>query len=94
MTLTIDLSDEEKAALTAKARTLGLSAEHCIRQVLEHDLAPEWLPKPWQNNQTHQLDYFSSEERDAEIFAAQRKARVLVPNRDQDPRRFKTRHHD
>lgn len=38
MMLTIDLPDEKTAALTAKARAEGLSAEQYARQVLEHDL--------------------------------------------------------
>jgi plasmid stability protein len=41
MTLKIDLPDEKTAALTAKARSLGLSAEQYARQILEHDLASE-----------------------------------------------------
>ena len=38
MTLTIDLADEQTAALEAKARAQGVSAEEYARQVLEHDL--------------------------------------------------------
>ncbi|MBZ5626875.1 MAG: hypothetical protein LAQ69_50600 [Acidobacteriia bacterium] len=38
MTLTIELSDEQQAALAAKAQTQGISAEQYARQVLEHDL--------------------------------------------------------
>jgi plasmid stability protein len=37
MTLTIDLPDEQKAALAAKAQAHGLSAEDYARQVLQHD---------------------------------------------------------
>ena len=36
MTLTIDLPDEQTAALAATARAQGLSAEQYARQVLEH----------------------------------------------------------
>ena len=36
MTLTIELPDNQQAALAAKARTQGLSAEQYARQVLEH----------------------------------------------------------
>jgi plasmid stability protein len=36
MTLTIDLPDEQTAALTATARAQGLSAEEYARHVLEH----------------------------------------------------------
>lgn len=38
MTLKIDLPDEQTAALAAKARAHGLSAEQYARQILEHDL--------------------------------------------------------
>jgi plasmid stability protein len=38
MTLIIDLPDEDVAALAAKARTQGVSAEQYARLVLEHDL--------------------------------------------------------
>jgi plasmid stability protein len=74
MTLTIELPDEQTAALSAKARAQGLSAEEYARQVLQHDLAPEWLQKSWKNTQEAGLDRLSMEEIDAEIAAA-RKAR-------------------
>ena len=38
MTLTIDLPDEQQAALTAKARAHGVSEEEYARQVLARDL--------------------------------------------------------
>ena len=38
MTLTINLPDEQEAALAAKARARGVSAEEYARQVLAHDL--------------------------------------------------------
>lgn len=42
MTLTINLTDEKTAAaLTAKARAQGLSAEQCAQQLLEEALEPE-----------------------------------------------------
>jgi len=49
MTLSIDLPDEQTAALTATARAQGLSAEEYARQVLEHAieaaaLQPEGQP--------------------------------------------------
>ena len=72
--LTIDLPDEQRAALAAKARAQGLSAEEYARQVLEHDLAPEWLQRSWETARQVRLDQLSSEEIDAEIAAA-RKAR-------------------
>ncbi len=72
--LTIELPDEQKAALAAKAQAHGLSAEEYARQVLQHDLAPEWLQKSWENAKDAGLDRLSMEEIDAEIAAA-RKAR-------------------
>jgi hypothetical protein len=41
MTLKIDLPDEKTAALAAKARNQGLSAEQYAGQVLEQDLESE-----------------------------------------------------
>jgi hypothetical protein len=43
MTLTIDPPEAEVTALAAKARARGVSAEQYVRQVLERDLAPDWL---------------------------------------------------
>jgi plasmid stability protein len=40
MSLTIELPDEQQAALAAKARARGLSAEEYVRQMVEHDLQP------------------------------------------------------
>jgi plasmid stability protein len=74
MTLTINLPDAHTAALVARARAQGISAEEYARQVLEHDLAPEWLQKSWQNSKQAGLDRLSGDEIDAEIAAA-RKAR-------------------
>ena len=74
MTLTIDLPDEQSAALAAKARARGLSSEQYARQVLENDIAPEWLQKSWESSRQEGLDQLSGEEIDAEI-AAERKAR-------------------
>lgn len=74
MLLTIDLPDEQRAALIAKARAQGLSAEDYARQVLEHDLAPEWLQKSWESAKQARLSQLAPEEIDAEIAAA-RKAR-------------------
>ena len=74
MTLTIDLPDELSAALAAKAGAHGLSAKQYARQVLENDIAPEWLQKSWKSSRQAGLDQLSGEEIDAEIAAA-RKAR-------------------
>jgi plasmid stability protein len=73
--LTIELPDEQKAALAAKARAHGLSAEEYARQVLQHDLAPEWLQKSWESAKEAGLDQLSMEEIDAEIAAARRARR-------------------
>ena len=74
MSLTIDLPDEQQAALAAKAQAHGLSAEEYARLLLQHDLAPEWLQKSWESAKHDGLDQLSMEEIDAEIAAA-RKAR-------------------
>ena len=74
MTLTIDLPDENTAALVAKARARGLSAEEYARQIVEQDLAPEWLRKSWDSAREFGFDQLSSDEIDTEIAAA-RKAR-------------------
>jgi plasmid stability protein len=74
MTLIINLPDEQTAALAARARAQGLSAEEYARQVLEHDLAPEWLRKSWESSRRDGLDQLSGDQIDAEIAAA-RKAR-------------------
>ena len=74
MTLTINLPDEQNAALVAKAQAQGLSAEEYARQVLEQDLAPDWLRKSWESSKQAGLDELSMDEIDAEIAAA-RKAR-------------------
>jgi hypothetical protein len=72
--LTIELPEEQKALLAAKAQAKGLSAEEYAQQVLEHDLVPEWLRKSWETSKATGLDQLSTEEIDAEIVAA-RKAR-------------------
>ena len=74
MTLTINLRDEQTAALAAKARARGVSAEEYARQVLELDLVPEWLQKSWEGSKQAGLDRLSVDEIDSEIAAA-RKAR-------------------
>jgi hypothetical protein len=72
--LTIEIPDEQKALLAAKAQAKGLSAEEYAQQVLEHDLVPEWLGKSWETSKAAGLDHLSTEEIDAEIASA-RKAR-------------------
>ena len=40
MSLTIHLTEDQEAALSAKAQARGISAEAYVRQVLQHDLEP------------------------------------------------------
>ena len=49
MTLTINLPDAEATALAAKARARGVSAQEYARQVLEQDIAPDWLRRSWES---------------------------------------------
>jgi hypothetical protein len=79
MTLTINLPDEQKAALAAKARAQGLSAEQYVRLLVEHDLVPKWLQKSWESSRQAGLDQLSAEEIDAEIAAARKARRESRP---------------
>jgi plasmid stability protein len=79
MSLTIDLPEEQTAALAAKARTLGVSAEQYARQVLEKHLAPEWLHKSWETATEAGLNDISMEDIDAEIGAARKSRREQHP---------------
>ena len=74
MNLTIKLPDEDVAVLKAKATARGVSAEQYALQVLEQDLAPEWLRQSWASAKEAGVDQLSMDEIDAEIAAA-RKAR-------------------
>ena len=74
MTLKIELPEEQTAALRAKARAKGISVEQYARELLDRDLAPEWLQKSWATAKEAGLDQLTMEEIDAEI-AATRKAR-------------------
>src|ERR1035437_2034901 len=94
MTFTINLPDEQTLALAAKARAQGLSAEEYARQVLQHDLVPEWLQRSWQSSNQAGLDPLSVDEIEAEIAAA-RKARREYPgcSRVHEPGRSRHRHY-
>ena len=50
MTLTIELPEEQEAALTARAQAQGVSAEEYARRVLQHDLedAPPMQRRVWE----------------------------------------------
>jgi plasmid stability protein len=74
ISLTVELPEEQNAALALKAQTRGLSVEQYARQVLEHDLAPEWLKESWQTAREGGIDQLSADDINAEIAAA-RKAR-------------------
>ncbi len=75
MTLAIDFSEEQTAALAAKAKAQGISTEQCARQVLEQDLAPEWLRQSWEIAKQSGVNELSMEEVDAEIAAARKNRR-------------------
>ena len=70
MNLTLRVPEEEVPALKAKAMARGLSAEQYALEVLEMDLAPEWLRKSWETAKQTGLDRLTSDEIDAEIAAA------------------------
>jgi plasmid stability protein len=74
MDLTIKLPDQDVAALRAKALARGVSQEQYALQVLEQDLAPEWLRHSWAHAEENGLNQLSPDEIDTEIAAA-RKAR-------------------
>ena len=82
MSLTIQLPEEQQAALAAKARARGLSIEQYASQVLQQDLAPEWLRKSWEIARQTGLDRLSIEEIDAEIAAARNARRESRPKPD------------
>jgi plasmid stability protein len=79
MNLTIKLPDEDVQALKAKATARGVSAEQYALQVLEQDLAPEWLRKSWSTAKEAGLDQLSIDEIDAEIAAARKARREAKP---------------
>jgi plasmid stability protein len=74
MTLKIELPDDQTAALAAKARARGVSAEEYARQVLANDLELGWLQNAWSEARRTGADALSMDDIDAEIAAA-RKAR-------------------
>jgi hypothetical protein len=70
--LTIELPEEQIAALAAKAQAKGLSAEEYVRKLLELDLVPAWLKASWATSRQAGLDQLSADEIDAEISAARK----------------------
>jgi len=79
MYLTIKLPDEDVAALNAKATARGVSAEQYALQVLEQDLAPEWLRQSWASAKEAGVDQLSMDEIEAEIAAARKARREAKP---------------
>jgi hypothetical protein len=79
MELTIKLPDADVEALMAKATARGVSAEQYALQVLEQDLAPEWLRKSWATAKEAGLDQLSMDEIKAEIAAARKARRDAKP---------------
>jgi hypothetical protein len=79
MNLTIKLPDEDLPVLKAKATARGVSAEQYALDVLEQDLAPEWLRKSWASAREAGLDQLSMDDIDAEIAAARRATREAKP---------------
>ena len=72
MTLTIELPDEQVAALELQAHVRGISAEQYARDVLAHNLAPEWLQRSWASTKQTGLNEISMDEIDEEIAAARK----------------------
>jgi hypothetical protein len=75
MTLKIDLPEEQTLVLKAKAQAQGVSTEQYARQVLEHDLVPDWLRESWESAGQSGVNKLSMNEIDAEIAAARRARR-------------------
>ena len=76
MNLTIKLPDADVLALKAKATARGVSTEQYALQVLEQDLAPDWLRQSWATAHDAGLDQLSLGEIAAEIAAARKSRRV------------------
>lgn len=79
MDITITLPEDDVQALREKASMQGLTAEQYALQVLERDLAPDWLRKSWASAQAEGLDQLSMDEIDAEIEAARLARRTATP---------------
>ena len=79
MDLTITLPEGDVPALNAKATARGVSAEQYALQVLQQDLAPEWLRESWATAKDVGLDQLSTDEIKAEITAARNVRRDAKP---------------
>lgn len=76
MNLTISLPDADLQALEVKAKAQGVSAEQYVLQVIERDLAPDWLRGSWSSAEQSGLSQLSMDEIEAEIAAARRTRRA------------------
>ena len=79
MNLTINLPEAGVQVLEAKATACGISAEQYALQVLERDLAPDWLRESWAAAADQGLDQLSMDEIDTEIASARHERRVSKP---------------
>lgn len=79
MNLTISLPDADVRALELRAKAQGMSAEQYALQVLERDLAPDWLRRSWSSAEEAGLGQLSMDEIEAEIAAARRARRAAEP---------------
>lgn len=75
MRITIDLPDIYAADFEAKAKEHGMSVEEYASEVLQRDLAPDWLKLAWADAKVRGLDTITDEEIDAEIAAARKELR-------------------
>jgi len=76
LNLTIQIPEEDLRALNLKANAQGLSPEQYALQVIERDLAPDWLRKSWAAAQEAGIGQMTMEEIDAEITEARRIRRI------------------
>jgi len=79
LNLTITLPEADVQALNAKATAQGITAEEYARNVLERDLAPDWLRKSWSDAPEAGLGQLSMNEIEAEIGAARGARRARDP---------------
>jgi len=79
LNLTITLPEADVQALHAKATAQGITAEEYARNVLERDLAPDWLRKSWADAAEAGLGQLSMNEIEAENGAARGARRARDP---------------
>lgn len=79
MNLTITLPDADSRVLQEKALAKGLTPAQYARQLIERDLAPDWLRTSWSEAEQAGLGELSFDEIEAEIAAARRARRPSDP---------------